>query len=935
MIGICAAVIVAWTAAYGQYGEKALRPNLSPEAYFRTEDGREKKRNADALINRYRLYDFYRRQADFYMAQGASVAALLPPYPGLDGGRRGHWGATNEKETTGLPRKNAPAFSTVTSRNGDGELFIKVGASGVLVFSVKQPGLRSAFPSTKMSVPEHPFGTSVDRFGGPLVLSGAPVWKGVETEWSEKGKPAAWFGGYHVNGSDAAILWEIAGARVLELPSLVGESEGFSALARKFEFLSATDAELSFSFPVLAGAKVGDGPAATVARRENGSALVRYESAGKVVLHSVAVDGKVDWEPHSTALRLRGVNAGARIQILSWVGSGADEENAASRLDEKSRSLVKASASPIPAGGPSQLGPEIRVAGILNADPEASGTEYEIDDIPLPGDAPPFAPMTLCGLDFAADGTAYACTLVGDVWKISGLSGDLRDVRWKRFAAGLNTPMGVQVVDGVPYVMTVPNIIRLTDVNGDGEADFYERFSRQHISGSGQNGRDLRRDADGNFYTNNGAGIWRISRDGSRVEKVGDGSRNPLGLAVRADGLAISDSSEGESENGTCTLFESMHPENAASVAKRKRILYLPRGIDNSPGSRLFLNEPRFGPLGNSLIGVSFGTGTWYSLIRDVVDGTPQAALLVQPGLFLSGSCRLAVQPLDRQVFVAGLDGWGDYAIAEGCLHRLRYTGGKSARVTGWRAHRNGIRLEFSAPLAAGSVKRENVFVQQWNYVDSARTYGSVEMSVRSPESPGHDRLSVEKVSLSADGKSVFVELPAVLPAMCSQVRAVFADANGRRVDVDLYATLQKLAPEPPGTPASVANKPVVLVPPTKEVNGDTYQTMVEHFDRLAGRVPIARGVTPEVKWNAAELNYEWIKTNLLTPSCLACHGIGTQHDYTAYAGVKAKVRLDAPEKSAILGMMQSGSMPPYPLPTISPSMQKAVLEWIRRGAPE
>jgi hypothetical protein len=33
--------------------------------------------------------------------------------------------------------------------------------------------------------------------------------------------------------------------------------------------------------------------------------------------------------------------------------------------------------------------------------------------------------------------------------------------------------------------------------------------------------------------------------------------------------------------------------------------------------------------------------------------------------------------------------------------------------------------------------------------------------------------------------------------------------------------------------------------------------------------------------------------------------------------------------------MMKTGTMPPYPLPSIAPSAQKAVLEWIRRGAPE
>ena len=44
--------------------------------------------------------------------------------------------------------------------------------------------------------------------------------------------------------------------------------------------------------------------------------------------------------------------------------------------------------------------------------------------------------------------------------------------------------------------------------------------------------------------------------------------------------------------------------------------------------------DPRFGPLGKTLIGVSYGTGTWYSLLSDRVEGTHQMALVPQRGLF-------------------------------------------------------------------------------------------------------------------------------------------------------------------------------------------------------------------------------------------------------------------------------------------------------------
>jgi putative heme-binding domain-containing protein len=47
-------------------------------------------------VNRNRLYDFYAREAIFFRKQLPNVPMLLPAFPGLDGGTRGHWGNQNE-----------------------------------------------------------------------------------------------------------------------------------------------------------------------------------------------------------------------------------------------------------------------------------------------------------------------------------------------------------------------------------------------------------------------------------------------------------------------------------------------------------------------------------------------------------------------------------------------------------------------------------------------------------------------------------------------------------------------------------------------------------------------------------------------------------------------------------------------------------------------
>ncbi len=935
-----AALFLLSSPLAAQYGELPIRPNLAPEPYFRTEDGRQNKREPDALINRFRLYDFYRRQADWHLSNPSDTRDLLPPYPGLDGGRRGHWGATNEKETTALRRDQSPDFSLVTSRRNDGEFYVldHPGTSGsLIVMDSLAPGFRRAYANASLSVPEHPFGLGADRFGFELKVAGDVFLEGAKTEWTRDSKPVAWFGGYQVHGKQAVFSWELEKTRVLDLPSLHTSPDGKqTALVRRFEFLDAAPNGFQLALPLRSGGKGGS--LAPVTKNEPGPGLIiQLGDASGVTLHRfiASVGVRVDVSDNGSKLELFDVGANARLQVLSWTGPPSSVSAAEAWLEQVFEETKNAIPSSLLRGGPSRFTAPVATTAKLNADPEASGTTYEIDDVALPFDHPDHTPLTLSGLSFASDGTAYACSLVGDVWKITGLHGDMREVRWKRYAAGLNLPMGLEVVDGVPYVATVPHLLRLTDLNGDGEADHYERISRMPLPGTNQNGRDLRRDASGNFCYNTAGGIYRLSPDGGRLDKIGRGARNPFGLGVRADGLVISDSSEGNSENGTCTLYESDHPENAASAAKGKRLLYFPRGVENSPGSRLFLDEPRFGPLGKSLIGVSFGNGGWYSILRDIAGGTPQAAVLPMPGSFLSGACRLAVQPLDGQVFVVGLDGWGDQAVREGCLHRIRFTGRATPFVTAWQGHRNGLRLKFDQDLDPESVTAAAFFVQQWNYVDSPKTYGSPEYSVKKPGAPGHDRLKVAQAVLLPDRRTVFLHLPELLPAMCSQVRATLADASGKPVSLDCYATLQRLHPDAPEAAAAPASRIATLTVPRAEENGSTYQNLLEHFDRLAGRESAKRAVTPEITYRSEDLNYGWIKTNVLTPHCFPCHGPGTQHDYSTVAGLRLKVRTDAPAKSVLHGMVSTGGMPPYPLPALSPSMKKALLDWIQKGAPE
>ena len=64
-------------------------------------------------VNRDRVYDFYSKEAAYFMKQ-SSVPSLLPTFPGLDGGKNGHWG--NQSEATWADdRWNHTELGTVLS----------------------------------------------------------------------------------------------------------------------------------------------------------------------------------------------------------------------------------------------------------------------------------------------------------------------------------------------------------------------------------------------------------------------------------------------------------------------------------------------------------------------------------------------------------------------------------------------------------------------------------------------------------------------------------------------------------------------------------------------------------------------------------------------------------------------------------------------------
>ncbi len=435
-------------------------------------------------------------------------------------------------------------------------------------------------------------------------------------------------------------------------------------------------------------------------------------------------------------------------------------------------------------GGQPQWTQTLQVTGELG-----TGSPYAIDTIPLP-EQNPWKALLFCGdHDFLPDGSCLVCTMQGDVWRVSGLDDELRNVTWRRFASGLHHALGLVVAEGAVYVQGRDQITRLHDLNSDGEADFYECFSNAFVTSPA--GHDficgLQRDANGVFYTASGnQGLLAISPDGKQCTVLATGFRNPDGLGLTPAGLLTVPVSEGDwtpasmihavrpgTRNthlpGPKPIGGFLPPYYGYGGPREGRapdlpLVYIPRGLDNSSGGQVYIDSERWGPLQGRMIHFSFGAGAHFLLLQDEVQGQLQGGLVPLPGEFRSGAHRGRFHPGDGQLYVCGMGGWGTYTTDPGCLQRVRYTGAPVLLPVDFHLHENGLVVRFSGPLDARTVKNaRNHFAQCWNYRYSAG-YGSAEFSRQHFGARGHDLLPIASAHLLEDGVSLFLELPDLQP---------------------------------------------------------------------------------------------------------------------------------------------------------------------------
>jgi glucose/arabinose dehydrogenase len=352
-------------------------------------------------------------------------------------------------------------------------------------------------------------------------------------------------------------------------------------------------------------------------------------------------------------------------------------------------------------GGPARWAQPVETKGVLG---EGNDAAYVVDTLAVPEKNPWNSWIRFGGLDFFDGGmTAALSTWSGDVWTCAGIDDKLEKLTWRRVASGLFQPLGLKIVDGKIYALGRDQITRLHDLNGDGEADFYENFNNDVAVTPAfhEFAFDLQTDPAGNVYFAKAGGVraggqgfeprsphngcvLRVSKDGSKFDVFATGFRAPNGIGVSPAGQVTAGDNQGTwtpvcrlnwvKQGGFYGVVDLAHRDPPPTQTDNP-LCWLPTSVDNSAGGQVWVTSDKWGPFAGHLLHTSYGQSALFKVLYEDAGGDVQGGV-VRFGLkFESGVMRPRFNPADGQLYLCGMKGWQTNAAKDACFHRVRLTG--------------------------------------------------------------------------------------------------------------------------------------------------------------------------------------------------------------------------------------------------------------------
>lgn len=632
--------------------------------------------------------------------------------------------------------------------------------------------------------------------------------------------PGSIFRGISTDNENTTLIYEIAGktakpVRICETPVLNGSAD--STTLRRFE-IAPSDQTLWFLAHAEKGKFSDKSKDAPAIQRTND--VLSFASRGNQNLKWHLVEEEVDYEVERIT-EVGTVKGNPRDKVKgrqsrAYLEIPPHKENIVFEIGsvvakEKSPAFPSESITPPRL----QISPKTFDADSSARRPVGGDSFYRIEHFPLPKEID----LLVTGLDWLPDGTLVVCTWPGEIYIVENAQGPVEKVRFRRFARGLNEPMGLKVVDGKIYVAQKAELTRVLDTDNNGEADLFETVN----AGWGYSGHydafafGPALDKSGNFVIAFEGNMARwdvpypgwainVSRDGKKLDGFAHGLRAPNGIAAFGPDRDIFVSDNQGHWIGACKLnhlqsgkfygFPSSFPAANDQTPKTfaPPAIWFPRKYSPSTTEMAEITDARFGPFVGQMIVGDFQNALLMRVMLEKVNGEWQGAVWPFLKGFFSGVNRLSFGP-DGKLYVGGCQrAWSSTVPQPYSLDRVTFTGKNLFEIKEVRAQTNGFDLEFTEavdPKFAGNL--ENYDVSQFNYLYYNR-YGSPEMDHDGNENSS-TTINVKAAMVSADGKKVKLVLEGWRAGFVTTVRCLdLQNANGDSLRNDtFYYTLNQI----------------------------------------------------------------------------------------------------------------------------------------------
>jgi putative heme-binding domain-containing protein len=500
-----------------------------------------------------------------------------------------------------------------------------------------------------------------------------------------------------------------------------------------------------------------------------------------------------------TALRIPAKSTPTRVKVLISKGD-SEALKAFAKTSPAPRAL-----EPLTKGGPKRW-PEVLKAPVTIGKNDGP---FAVDTFGLPERNPWNAQLRLTGFDFAPDGKKmFVCSWDGDVWLVSGLDKPENGLSWQRIASGLFQPLGLKLRDGAVFVCCRDQIVKLNDLNGDGETDFYECFNNDHqvTEHFHEFAMGLQTDADGNFYyaksgrhalpavvPHHGT-LLKVSKDGSKTEILATGFRAANGVCLNPDGTFFVTDQEGfwtpknrinlvEKGGFYGNMWGYTDVTDSSDGAMKQPLCWITNDFDRSPAELIWVTSDKWGPLKGSLLNTSYGHGRIYVVPHEIVNGQAQGGMCALPlPPFPTGIMRPRFSPTDGHLYVCGMYAWAGNQTAPGGFYRVRYTGKPVDLLIGLQAKPGAVEVTFTDALDAKTAADAKSYeVKVWG-LKRTRDYGSKHFDERVRE--------VTKATVTSDGKTVRLEIADLAPTWGMEIKYRVKGADGRAVTGTIHNTI-------------------------------------------------------------------------------------------------------------------------------------------------